>query len=238
MKSDRKDYSAGSLSFSYLPFFLTAFLHSNPSTLIPGNLKPQPIVTYRKEVIDRIVRNPSLTEVPIRKPLFVLGMARTGSTLLYNLLDQDPNNRSPKFWEFYYTNKHLSTPPKSPEVEFSEAARKNLQQIDTIAPGYIENVSKSHVLDAMEIEECFLLMMHQQLLVNAFVCTEEPYLEWFFLFSFCFLGCCCFFSCQLLIFPLPFWLGCSKRRRITFTNTTKESCRSYLMDTLQRDIGI
>jgi hypothetical protein len=39
---------------------------------------------------------------PVKKPLFVLGLPRSGTTYLYNLLYQDPCNRSPKTWEIAY----------------------------------------------------------------------------------------------------------------------------------------
>lgn len=46
---------------------------------------------------------------PIRRPLFITGMPRSGSTFLHELLSRDPDNRSPKVWEVMF-------PLPAPEV--------------------------------------------------------------------------------------------------------------------------
>jgi hypothetical protein len=44
-------------------------------------------------------QRPELLERPIKKPVFVFGIPRTGTTLLSNLLAADPARRSPLTWE-------------------------------------------------------------------------------------------------------------------------------------------
>jgi hypothetical protein len=44
-------------------------------------------------------QRPELLQRPIERPLFVLGIPRTGTTLLSNLLAADPARRSPLTWE-------------------------------------------------------------------------------------------------------------------------------------------
>jgi len=39
---------------------------------------------------------------PIRSPIFITGMPRSGSTFLHELLAQDPDNRSPRVWEVMF----------------------------------------------------------------------------------------------------------------------------------------
>ena len=39
---------------------------------------------------------------PVRQPIFVVGMPRTGSTFLHELLAQDPANRAPLVWEVMF----------------------------------------------------------------------------------------------------------------------------------------
>jgi hypothetical protein len=43
--------------------------------------------------------HPEIRNEPIQKPLFITGLPRTGTTLLQNLLAQDPNSRTLLFWE-------------------------------------------------------------------------------------------------------------------------------------------
>jgi len=38
----------------------------------------------------------------LRKPIFIVGMPRSGSTFLHELLAADPNHRAPKVWEVMY----------------------------------------------------------------------------------------------------------------------------------------
>lgn len=39
---------------------------------------------------------------PIRRPVFIIGMPRSGSTFLHELLAEDPENRSPRVWEVMF----------------------------------------------------------------------------------------------------------------------------------------
>jgi hypothetical protein len=56
-------------------------------------------LSTRLTVIDYLDKHPGLLERPIERPVFVLGMPRTGTTLLSNLLAADPARRSPLTWE-------------------------------------------------------------------------------------------------------------------------------------------
>ena len=56
-------------------------------------------LSRRLEVTEYLDRRPELVERPIERPVFVLGMPRTGTTLLNNLLAADPARRSPLAWE-------------------------------------------------------------------------------------------------------------------------------------------
>ncbi len=44
----------------------------------------------------------ALEHSPIRQPVFVVGMPRTGSTFLHELLAEDPENRAPRVWEVMF----------------------------------------------------------------------------------------------------------------------------------------
>lgn len=53
----------------------------------------------RLQVIDWVNRHPELRDTRVERPLFVLGMLRTGTTLLCELLARDPANRPLMKWE-------------------------------------------------------------------------------------------------------------------------------------------
>jgi hypothetical protein len=62
----------------------------------------QGIVRYLKtrlRVADHIRHHPEVAEAPIRRPVIVLGIPRTGTTLASNLLATDPQRRSLLAWE-------------------------------------------------------------------------------------------------------------------------------------------
>ncbi|HTU64185.1 MAG TPA: sulfotransferase, partial [Polyangiales bacterium] len=55
----------------------------------------------RMRVDDFLRRHPQLCSKPIERPVFILGMPRTGTTLVSYMLDADPANRSLLKWEAY-----------------------------------------------------------------------------------------------------------------------------------------
>jgi hypothetical protein len=55
----------------------------------------------RMQVDDFIHKNPAVVQVPVQRPVFILGMPRTGTTVLSYLMASDPANRSILRWEAY-----------------------------------------------------------------------------------------------------------------------------------------
>ncbi|WP_029117398.1 sulfotransferase [Mycobacterium sp. URHB0044] len=53
----------------------------------------------RLQVHDYIRRHPEVLDTPVERPIFTLGMPRTGTTVISYLLDQDPARRSLLHWE-------------------------------------------------------------------------------------------------------------------------------------------
>jgi hypothetical protein len=48
------------------------------------------------------LNNPAISEERILRPIFIVGLPRSGTTFLHNLLAQDPDNLVPLFWETIY----------------------------------------------------------------------------------------------------------------------------------------
>ena len=63
----------------------------------------------RMRVDDFMRRNPTIAAAPVKRPVFILGMVRTGTTMVSYLMDADPANRSLLKWEAYNV-----TPPAAP----------------------------------------------------------------------------------------------------------------------------
>lgn len=47
-------------------------------------------------------KSDALEAEPIERPVFIIGMPRSGSTFLHELLAEDPANRSPRVWEVMF----------------------------------------------------------------------------------------------------------------------------------------
>jgi len=56
---------------------------------------------------------PAIAAQKIVKPVFIIGLGRTGSTILHDILAQDPANRAPLTWEITYP----SPPPQTATFE-------------------------------------------------------------------------------------------------------------------------
>ena len=71
----------------------------------------------RMQVHDYIQAHPEVLDAPVERPLFVLGMPRTGTTVISYLLDQDPGRRSLLHWQCVHpippaTTETLRTDPR------------------------------------------------------------------------------------------------------------------------------
>ena len=73
----------------------------------------------RLKIADYLKQNPELLARPVERPVFVMGVPRTGTTLMSNLLAADPGRRSPLTWEIdepippVASNDLLTTDPRA-----------------------------------------------------------------------------------------------------------------------------
>jgi hypothetical protein len=109
----------------------------------------------RLRVQNDLKQHPEIVNTPIRRPLFVVGLPRTGTTLLHHLLSLDPTGRPLLFWE--------SMSPSPPPEERTRAndprigqARRLLRRLRWAAP----SVSVVHEVEACGPEECVGLLYH------------------------------------------------------------------------------
>jgi hypothetical protein len=97
--------------------------------------------------------HPRTLDVPVEQPLFVVGAPRTGSTLLYRLLAQDPQARAPRLWEI-----NAPVPPPVPDAQRGDPrfarCERELARIHKFLPA----LAIAHDLRAGEPDECFPLL--------------------------------------------------------------------------------
>ena len=72
-------------------------LHALGRSITRGRLLKA--LTNRLEIEDWRKREPGITAQKIERPIVFMGMGRTGTTILHDLMAQDPANRAPMTWE-------------------------------------------------------------------------------------------------------------------------------------------
>ena len=100
-------------------------------------------------------RHPAIAAQEIRRPLVVVGLPRSGTTLLHRLLSQDPANRVPLTWESMLP----SPPPERATYRTDrriEFADRQVGWFLRIAPHF----QRIHPVGARLAEECVMLMSH------------------------------------------------------------------------------
>jgi LPS sulfotransferase NodH len=110
------------------------------------------LLATRLRLVDWRRRHPEVEKQEIVRPLFVLGLPRTGTTLLYSLLALDPAHRSPLSWE-------VDDPCPAPEAA-SYASDPRIQQsawrfkqLERLAPG----IQAIHPVGADLPQECIVV---------------------------------------------------------------------------------
>jgi len=132
------------------------------------------LLSNRLRLIDHRNRHSELADEEIRRPLFVLGLPRTGTTILYGLLAQDPAHRSPLSWEVSFP-----CPPPEPATYATDAriaqTDQQLGQLDRLAPGF----KAIHSMAAELPQECAAIFAYEFLSIQFEATFDVPsYQAW------------------------------------------------------------
>jgi hypothetical protein len=109
----------------------------------------------RLRIEDAHRQHPEIGASPISAPIFVVGLPRTGTSILHELLAQDPANRTPMSWEVM----HPWPPPEratcdtDPRIALVD---KHLGGVDRLIPGF----KTMHPMGARLPQECVALMQY------------------------------------------------------------------------------
>lgn len=106
-------------------------------------------LTNRLRMLDWHRRHPEIGEQRIERPIVIVGMARTGTTILHCLLAEDPQLRVPLTWEV----DHPCPPPEAatyandPRIDLVE---RTLARTDSLIPDF----RRMHPMGAKLPQEC------------------------------------------------------------------------------------
>jgi hypothetical protein len=123
-----------------------AQLHDVGVEVALGDL--QSYLQNRLQIIDHRKQHPEV-DVPVERPLIVVGQPRTGTTILFDLLAQDPGFRVPRSWEV-----DKPCPPPEPSTYTTDPriaeAQAQYDLVDSLIPGF----SAFHEVGAELAQEC------------------------------------------------------------------------------------
>ena len=94
-----------------------------------------------------------IADVAIERPVFIIGLPRTGTTILHDILAQDPANRAPLTWEVMF--------PSPPPTTVDAATDPRIEACQATIPSgewYEENFKAMHPMGALLSQECVVLM--------------------------------------------------------------------------------
>ncbi len=129
----------------------------------------------RFKVEELLAANPQIEQAEIKDPVFIIGMPRTGTTILHAMMHKDPAHRSPLAWECL-----LPYPPPTPDT-FSDnpqirRVRKDFEQLFKLVPDF----QLKHYMEATEPQECLGITAFD---FNSFqpatIFHVPSYMDWF-----------------------------------------------------------
>ena len=97
----------------------------------------------------------------LQRPIFVVGFPRTGTTLLHNLLSQEPGRRAFQFWELTRPAPHRQGGEKDRRRRY-DLCERDLYWAYKAAPEMVE----LHEIRSDRVEECWPLMVNNFSVLN------------------------------------------------------------------------
>lgn len=118
-------------------------------------------VVNRIEIERHLAAHPEIEQIPVRRPVFIVGFPRTGTTLLQNLLSQEPGARALPFWELTNPTPRHADPDKDIARRRARTGR-DLSVANLVAP----EMNQVHDIGVDTAEECWSLMANTFSVLN------------------------------------------------------------------------
>jgi len=131
---------------------------------------------YGRYMVEKVLaQHPVIENEEIKQPVFIVGMPRSGTTILHALLHEDPAHRSPLAWECL-----LPYPASTPETFYDNdqlrTITKEFAQLFKLVPDFLQK----HYMAADSPQECLSI---NALDFNTFQISAQLYLpsymDWF-----------------------------------------------------------
>jgi hypothetical protein len=109
----------------------------------------------RLRMVEDCKRHPEIGDEQIRRPLFITGLPRSGTTFLHAVLAQDPRCRAPQVWEVMYPSPPPETSSYASDPRIMRMERQ-LRWLDVLMPEF----GRFHLIDARYPQECIAITDH------------------------------------------------------------------------------
>jgi len=130
----------------------------------------------RLRIIEALRRFPQIVRQEIRRPIFITGWYRCGTTFLHNLLAAHPQSRAPLYWEL--THPCPAVDPRKVEPRKLIRKTKLANHIHRyLTPGF----NRAHPMPAEKPEECLHLFENAGMGTTSFFITEAKSVAWWLL---------------------------------------------------------
>ncbi|MGH7062614.1 MAG: sulfotransferase family protein [Stellaceae bacterium] len=97
-------------------------------------------------------RRPQILDQPIRQPILITGLPRSGTTFLHNLLAEDPANRAPRIWQVIHPY-----PDRTSRADHRrQRVSRQLRVFGIVAPEF----RRLHPVSATSPQECSEITAH------------------------------------------------------------------------------
>ena len=106
------------------------------------------LLVNRLKIQDELKRHPEILDVPVPRPLFILGLPRSGTTFLHRLMSEDPRGRTMLYWEA-----GEPAPPPEPATYTTDPriarAQRQADMLNRLSP----RLATAHEFEATSPEE-------------------------------------------------------------------------------------
>ena len=113
------------------------------------------LLTTRLQLVQQWDSIPEIQAQEIRRPIFITGMPRSGSTFLHSLLGQDPANRAPQVWEAMFPYRVLGQEQSKTSSLINKTENK-LRWFRWLAPKF----DAIHPISATLSQECIAILSY------------------------------------------------------------------------------
>ena len=129
-----------------------------PAPEVRANIHNRCVQTLamKLHMIEDARRHPEITRASVEKPLIIVGLPRTGTTILYDLLSLDPSLRWPREWETFipWPAPEAATMDSDPRIDVINGLYKvmlekspelnDIQRMDATRPGECNHIFTHH----------------------------------------------------------------------------------------------